>query len=432
MTNQTQEKDISLVSPNFGVKGWGILILTFLCIFLDSSLINDSLNVVIDVFAGQHQWNSNMLYGFSTVTAWIAVAGAALWGLLSSKISIRWSWAFSLLITGVACLFWGRASSPTVYFICLAVSAVGGMGFCYICSLNVISNWFPRKKGMAMGWVTIGFPLSAAVTSQLVGNLVAKGGLPQVYTVYAVASFVLCVLVAIFVRDYPEQAGAYPDNNHKFDNEAAKKELQEGLEYMKNSPWTVKKLFSTGKVWMIAISLGIMELLSLGIMTNFVPRMIQAGYVQDGGPAPIIFMMLGIAGILACVGSVGCGILDAKLGPKKAIQITMVVAIIAIVLNLIPTTATKFASLPFLAIMLGGAANYLVSLTNTIWGRYDFPMAYKVLKPMVAAIGALGVSIVGILGRTFSYGVSYAVLAVLTVIALILISQVDDATIGRG
>ena len=82
--------------------------------------------------------------------------------------------------------------------------------------------------------------------------------------------------------------------------------------------------------------------------------------------------------------------------------------------------------------MPGGAANYLVSLTNTIWGRYDFPMAYKVLKPMVAAIGALGVSIVGILGRTFSYGVSYAVLAVLTVIALILISQVDDSMIGRG
>ena len=432
MTNQTQEKDISLVSPNFGVKGWGILILTFLCIFLDSSLINDSLNVVIDVFAGQHQWNSNMLYGFSTVTAWIAVAGAAMWGLLSSKISIRWSWAVSLLITGVACLFWGRAASPAVYFICLAVSAVGGMGFCYICSLNVISNWFPRKKGMAMGWVTIGFPLSAAVTSQVVGNLVAKGGLPQVYNVYAIASFVLCILVAIFVRDYPEQAGAYPDNNHKFDNQEAKRELQEGLEYMKTSPWTVKKLFSTSKVWMIAISLGVMELLSLGIMTNFVPRMMQAGYVQDGGPAPIIFMMLGIAGILACVGSVGCGILDAKLGPKKAIQITMVVAIIAIVLNLIPTTPTKFASLPFLAIMLGGAANYLVSLTNTIWGRYDFPMSYKVLKPMVAAIGALGVSIVGILGRTFSYGVSYAVLAVLTVIALILISTVDDTTIGRG
>lgn len=77
-------------------------------------------------------------------------------------------------------------------------------------------------------------------------------------------------------------------------------------------------------------------------------------------------------------------------------------------------------------------ANYLVSLTNTIWGRYDFPMAYKVLKPMVAAIGALGVSVVGIIGRSFSYGAAYAVLAVLTVIALILISTVDDSLIGRN
>ena len=41
MSKKTQEKDISLVSANFGLKGWGILILTFLCIFLDSSLIND-------------------------------------------------------------------------------------------------------------------------------------------------------------------------------------------------------------------------------------------------------------------------------------------------------------------------------------------------------------------------------------------------------
>ncbi len=431
----TQKKDdISLISANFGVKGWIILIITFLCIFLDSSLINDSLNVVVDVFAGMHQWNSNLLLGFSTITAWIAVAGAVMWGVLSSKITIRWAWAISLAITGIACLFWGRASSPAMYFLCLAVASVGAMGFCYICSMNVISNWFPRKKGMAMGWVTIGFPLSAAVTSNFVGGLISKGGLTEVYTAYAIASFVLCILVAIFVRDYPEQAGAYPDNNHKFDNEEAKKELALGLEYMRTSTWVPKKLLSSKKVWMIGISLGIMELLSLGIMTNFVPRMVQAGYVdpETHGPSGIVFVMLAIAGIAACFGSVGCGILDAKLGPKKAIQITMVIALIAIVLNLIPTTATKFASLPFLAIMLGGAANYLVSLTNTIWGRYDFPMAYKVLKPMVSAIGALGVSVVGIIGRSSSYGVAYAVLAGLTVVALILVTLVDDSLIGRN
>ncbi len=429
MSENKLEEDISMTRSDFGGKGWFVIVITFLCILLDSSLINDSLNVTVDVFAGVNGWSTNLLYAFSTVTAWIAVAGAVLWGVISKKINIRFAWAASLAITAVACFIWGHASSTVVYFICLAVASVGGMGFAYIASLNVISNWFPRKKGLAMGWVTVGFPLSAAVTANFAGAMVGVGhGSPAVlYTVYGVVSAVLCVIVAVFIRDYPEQAGAFPDNNHKFDNAQAQEELRIGLEYMKNSSWTPGKLLSTGKVWLMALSLGVMELLSLGIMTNFVPRMMQSGYQM-----PEILTMLAIAGILACLGSVGCGLLDAKVGPKKAIQITMVVAIVAIVLNLIPVRVCNYISLPFLAIMLGGASNYLVSLTNSIWGRYDFPMAYKVLKPMVASVGALGVSVVGIIGRSTSYSVAYGVLAVLTVVAFILISLVDDQLIGRN
>lgn len=69
--------------------------------------------------------------------------------------------------------------------------------------------------------------------------------------------------------------------------------------------------------------------------------------------------MLGIAGGLACLGSYACGQLDAHVGSKKAILITQVIAIVAIVLNLIPTKPTQYLSLPFLAMMLGGASNYL-------------------------------------------------------------------------
>ena len=73
-----------------------------------------------------------------------------------------------------------------------------------------------------MGWVTIGFPCPRrcnlrawATSSPRVACLRFTPSMPW-------HPFVLCVLVAIFVRDYPEQAGAYPDNNHKFDSEAAR------------------------------------------------------------------------------------------------------------------------------------------------------------------------------------------------------------------
>lgn len=411
---------------NFGSKGWFVIIFSFLCILLQSSLINDSLNVVIGVFAETRGWSTNSLYAFSSVCSIISVFGAALWGYVSSKSSIRFAWGISLAITAVACFFWGGAESSAVYFICLAVSTVCGMAFCYIANMNVISNWFPQKKGIAMGWVTIGFPLSASITTPMVSGLLASGGLERVYTVYAAIAAVFAVIAFVFVRDYPEQAGAYPDNDKSYSKEEAEKALQAGLAYMKTSVWKPAKLLKTATVWKMAFSLGVLELLSLGIMTNFMPRFLQAGY-----QAPEIIKMLAIAGILACFGSYLCGQLDAHVGSKKAILITQAIAIIAIVLNLIPTRATQYLSLPFLAMMLGGASNYLVSLANTIWGRYDFPMAYKVLKPMVATVGALGVAITGILGQTFSYTIAYGVLGVLAALAFIVMLATPDTYVGR-
>ena len=42
-----QKHDVKAGKSNFGAKGWFVIIFSFLCIILDSSLINDSLNVVI-------------------------------------------------------------------------------------------------------------------------------------------------------------------------------------------------------------------------------------------------------------------------------------------------------------------------------------------------------------------------------------------------
>jgi MFS family permease len=237
--------EFSKTRSSFGKKGWFVILFSFICILFDSSIINDSLNVTISAFASEKQWDTSLLYIFSTITAWIAVGGAALWGIVSHKISIRFAWAASLAVTSIACFLWGHANSPAAYFACLAVASVGGMGFAYIANLNVISNWFPRKKGLAMGWVTIGFPFSAMITVPLTSGLLASGGLTRIFTFYGIVTLILCVVCAVFIRDYPEQAGALPDNDKSFNKEIADRQLKEGIDYMKNSPWNIKKLFPT-------------------------------------------------------------------------------------------------------------------------------------------------------------------------------------------
>lgn len=428
--------EFSTTKSNFGRKGWGILILAFFSILLMSSIVYDSLNVTIGVFAAKFQVNPAQFYIFSTIGAWISVIGAVIWGVICTKKTIRFAWALALFIGTAACLVWGTAPNSVVYFICLAVASVAGMGFAYIANMNVISNWFPRKKGLAMGWVTIAFPLSATLTVPVLTGLLKASGLHSIYLMYAAGTFILGLLVILFVRDYPEQAGACPDNDQNISSEELQTLLQAGLEYQKTSKWQPKKLLATSNMWKMAVGLGIMELLSLGIMTNFVPRMMQIGFGEE-----VIIPMLAMAGIIACFGSYLCGLLDAKVGPKKAILITLTLGLISLVLNLTGgflkvsgqekiAIILMFAAQPFLGVMLGGAANYLVSLTSTIWGRYDFDMAYRVLKPLVAIIGALGITICGGLGNTVGYGYAYMVLAVLAVISIIVTAAVSDAYVG--
>jgi MFS transporter, OFA family, oxalate/formate antiporter len=426
----------SKTKSNFGKKGWGVLLLAFFSIMFMSSIVYDSLNVTIVVFAEKYGINPATLYIFSTIAAWISVIGAVFWGVVSKKRTNRFAWATALFLTTAICLLWGSAPNPGIYFVCLAIASVAGMGFAYIANLNVISNWFPRKKGLAMGWVTIGFPLSATISVPVLSGILKSSGLSGIYFLYAAITLVLGVLVMIFVRDYPEQVGAYPDNDKNFDQAELDKMFKAGLEYQKRSEWQPGKLLKTANMWKIAVSLGIMELLALGIMTNFVPRMMQIGFTQD-----VIIPMLAMAGLIAMIGSYLCGILDAKIGPKKAIIVTLILGFISLVLNLIGgfvkvagntelATILMFAAQPFLGIMLGGAANYLVSLVSTIWGRYDFDMAYRVLKPLVAVIGALGITICGGLGHTLGYSYAYIVLAVLAVLAILVMFAVTDSFVG--
>ena len=432
-------------AKGFGKKGWVILILTFFSILMNSMIIYDSLNVTLLPQTGLG-WparlglqNPSILYIFSTIAAWISVPGAIIFGWLCGKKSCKFSWGLALVLNAVVCFLWTFAAASPVYLIMLCLANICGMGFNYIASLNVVSNWYPTKKGLAMGVVTIGFPLSATIATPLCTALLTNIGLNGIYYMFSIICLVLGVLVFVLVKDYPEQAGAYPDNDKSFDRALSDRLLAEGLEYQKTSEWQPKKFLRTGNVWKIIFPLGVMELFSLGVMSNFVPRMAQIGF-DTAACTP----MLACAGLVACVGSYLCGVMDQKLGTKKAIIITFIFGIVSLALNVIGGFVTTsrvgdigyiliFIGQPFMGIMLGGAANYLVSLISTIWGRYDFDNGYRVMKPAVAIIGALGITICGALGNAPGVGYAYAymLIGVLCIAAVITAACIDDTYVGK-
>lgn len=417
---------------NLGSKGFVVVILAFLSCYLYSALTSDSLNVTVNVF-GAMGLNVNVIYLLSSVATICGIVGSILFGKISAG-RLRITWAVAMILTGVFALVWSRAAGAAVsgnpglglilyaigYLVCYTLTLVSAM----LMSFNVMANWFPKKRGVALGIATAGFPLSAATTTAVCANFATNIGM--FYVIYGVVAIVIGIIIFLFVRDYPEEKGAYPDNDKDYDFEAAKKEHLASLEYLKTSKWTIGKLLKTGRIWQIWIGICITGFLSMGIMANFMNKFMEQGYVEGQ-----IFGMLAIVGIVAIPGSVFVGWLDVKIGTKGAAIVVGILAVAAVALNIPNIMPLHYISLPLLAVMLGGSSNMMTSVTAAIWGRYDFQNAFRVIQPLNAIMTGIGITVVGIVGKNVNYLAAYKVMLGMAIVALIVtillkVEPIDD------
>ena len=240
-------------------------------------------------------------------------------------------------------------------------------------------------------------------------------GYSMYYVAIAVIAVIVGIVVILFVRDFPEEKGGYPDNNPAFDGEKAKAEHLAALEYLKTSKWTAGKCLKTGRMWILWIAVGITGFMSMGIMSNFVTKFMVMGY-----ELPNVLQMLGIAGVLAIPGSIVVGWLDVKIGTKKTGILINAMALVAVLCCLTRVTALHYLALPILAVMLGGSSNLMVSCTAAIWGRYDFKNAFSVIQPLNSVMTGVGITVVSACNSIDpTCQLAYIIMAVMAVIGLI-------------
>ena len=410
---------------NLGGHGFVIIILSFISCYLYSALTSDSLNIAIPLF-GEMGLNTNALYSMSSIATIFGILVSILFGKLMSIKTASKMWALSMVLLGVFALIWSQTNSVAIY-------AVGYIG-CYCLSLvaaqllgyEVIAYWFPKKRGAAMGILTAGFPLSAATTTAVCSGFVSNSGIASYYITMAVIAIVVGIIIFVFVRDFPEEKGCFPDNNKDFDFEAAKKEHEANLTYLKTSKWTVGKCLTTGRMWILWVAVGVTGFLSMGIMANFVNKFTESGYTLAQ-----ILPMLGIAGVLAIPGSVLIGWIDTRFSTKVAGMLVNIGACFAVLFNLTSITPLHYLSLPILAVMLGGSSNMMVSCTSAIWGRYDFQNAFRVIQPLNSIMTGVGITVVGIIGTNLNYYSAYAFMFGLAIVgtiamALLKIEPIDS------
>lgn len=418
--------DAQLTNSKFGKWGWSMIACTFLFYYFWAGVGTDGMNLYPAVFAHAIGCDATKLLAYATPAGVLGVLGGLAFGQMVMKFKPRITASLTLIVTGVLYFFFGFATSPLAYFVLLALFTFFCQGFGLIATSTLMANWFPRKKGIALGWATIGAPICTATFVAGLSFLLGKFGPKPAFMIVGGIIVVFGIITNFWVKDYPEDVGQYPDNIA--DNAKSAKTTAAQMESYK-SPFTIGKLLKDKDLWLISVGFGMLWLVTIGIVSQFVPRMMSVGYTQSGA-----LMLLTISAIIACPGSYFWGWLDQKVGTKPASVVYAASYIIALILLILQiNTVTTYIACIFVGLGIGGLLNLMPSLVISVYGRYDFMAANRLVNPIASIIRVFAflimASLLAVSGG--SYTVPYIVFIVIDIIGAILILLVTDKCKGK-
>lgn len=342
------KKEVKATNMNFGGLGWLLIIYIALTFFV-CGLGGSIQNITAGMFEGIYGWNQAFVLSLPSIGGWIGVACIFLFGIIMTKgkLNLRLTILFSSIAVGVCYIFMGRTSSLAVYAVLFCIYYIMYQIWAQMANQAMCNNWFPRKKGLAIGWATMGFPLAPSIGLILFINMMVSFGMDNAFLIIGAVTIVIGVLAVLIFRDYPEKLGRFPDNDPSMTREQAEKELAEGQEMMKKSPWTIKRLLKTKEIWLVFIPCGYIGFFAAGSISQVVPRLLEAGYTPDAATG-----MIATCALIAVPGSFFIGFLDAKLGAKKAFILSMIACTFGGFMYAIPNPTTIWIGLVIIGVAL--------------------------------------------------------------------------------
>lgn len=405
---------------NFGI-GWGTILYCLLMFFLYVGMINDGTNVLAPAAAANCGVEPGTIITMNGYAGMIAVIGFIIAGQINKKIGPRLTSAICLIISGVTYIGCGNATSVMFYTVCMTLCATGMMSAGYVAGGTLVANWFPKKKGIVMGYTTMGHNFASAFYVAIMTGLIATmGSMNKASWLPGVAAIILGIVGFIFMRNTPQERGINPDN---VSDEVYASEYDTAED---DSDWTTIKLLKTKETWFAAIFTGLFQICSVGVMQQLVTRNIRDFGMTQGAA----LTLMTIVALIGVFGSWIIGVIDQKIGTKKTMQFFGIWYAAALVINVLAKGQVGllfYLSILMIGMGIGGSANFTTSLPTSIFGRQGFDKVNSVVFPIQSFVTAWCFVVNGIVTNVIgNLSVAYIIFAVGAVIVSVCVTFVDE------
>jgi len=209
---------------------------------------------------------------------------------------------------GLMSLYFLTASLWHLYALHLLMAVVGS-GNSPVPYSKVISRWFDKKRGLALGLVMAGSPLGGFILPPLAQALITAVGWRQTYVLLGLLVIGITIpVVGLFLKETPQMMGLLPDGETVVHTGVVRQSSQEpGL--------SGREAWHTSAFWLMVSAIFLMAAGINGCILHLVPMLTDRGVsAQSAALATSLFA----GGVL--LGRVGTGyLLDRFFAPYLAV-----------------------------------------------------------------------------------------------------------------
>ena len=364
--------------------GYWIVVATFFCLFVYSGAGFFAFSLFVKPLETDMGWTRGGIMAAFTIFLVIVGVASPFVGRLIYRYEARKVIATGALIVGIGFISVSQVNNLGYFYVSYALIGIGMAAIAHVPSTTIVSNWFKKRRGTAIGLMSTGIGAGGFALAPLVGGLLIPNfGWRVSYIVLGLLTWVLVIpLVLLVVRTKPADMGLFPDGRQA----PAATEVTEA-----SSPTakkiTLKMALATSSFWLISVSFLAGCFSQVGILQT------QAPYLQDiNFPEALAAGTLGIYGLVSVFGKIGFGWLCDRIPAKYAWCIGSGIHVVGVIILMSIEPASPLALIWLFVILTGLAGgSWLPTMAMLVSTNFGLS-AYGAIYGMVALFQSIGIA----------------------------------------
>ncbi|HLF76252.1 MAG TPA: MFS transporter [Dehalococcoidia bacterium] len=392
--------------------GWWVVFASATIVFFTGGTFFYGFGALIHPLEAEFGWSRAAISAAFSLRTEVGGVAAPAVGYLTDRIGARKMITGGVVIVAIGFVLLSQVESLAVFYASIVVIAVGISSSSTATGSVAIAHWFSRRRGLALGMLTIGGGVSGATVLILTG-LIDWLGWRDALLACGIAQLVISLPLAISIRNCPEDMGLRPDGAEREETaagqrSAAMSEMSAGL--------TSRQALKSAAFWQLAIALGVGSFATTSMFVHIVPFLTGSVHMSSGSAAVAATVMT----TLTLVGRLGFGHLT-DIYPKGLVT-SVGYALIAISFVLLATVHEPWQlvyTMPVFALGFGGIIPARASIQVEYFGLKAFGSIQGLMLTVSTVGGVAGPILAGWLyDRTESYRLAFVLLGAVCAIAV--------------